>query len=274
MIRRLAGLAVTLTAVALLVASTAAGQTALVTDYVNYPDTPQAELPDGCDASGVTGVSFTLNGGAAVGSLSAFGPLQAGDAVTMAWQTVSGPCDGVPVVLVVKDAPLPFFDPGVNQPAVTPYAATTATGPGSVTLTLPDLSGFGHQCAYQVDAIVGLPLAVVGPDGSFYSASTRGDDRRTTLISAANGAYPECAPLEATTTTGATTTTMPSSTTTAPASTTTDPTTTTSLAPAVAPARAEIPVTGTRSWPVTLAGLVGIVGGLALTLATRRKGTA
>ena len=30
-------------------------------------------------------------------------------------------------------------------------------------------------CAYQVDAVIGGPLAVVGPNGSFYGNSTRGD---------------------------------------------------------------------------------------------------
>ena len=57
----------------------------LVTDYANYPDTPQAMLTDGCDANGVMGVMFSLNGGTPVDGLANLPEMQAGDIVTMTW---------------------------------------------------------------------------------------------------------------------------------------------------------------------------------------------
>ena len=85
--------------------------------------------------------------------------------------------------------------------------ATLTDGAGSVSLVLPDLFPLGNSCNYQVDAIVGVPLAVVGPGGSFYSESVRGDGRRTTLVSFRNGAYSICAAQTTSSTTSTTTTT-------------------------------------------------------------------
>ena len=44
-------------------------------------------------------------------------------------------------------------------------------------------------CNWQVDAVAGTPLAVVGPNGSFYSGASRGDNGPSTLISANNGGF-------------------------------------------------------------------------------------
>lgn len=190
------------------------GQVELVTDYAAYPDTAQAQLPDGCDGAGVLGVAYSLNGSPEVADPGALPQFNAGDTLTMTWDSTTAACVDAPIVLVVKVAQDPVFDPGDDQFAFVPYAATAATGgPGSLTYVLPGLEQFGFNCNYQLDSIVGLPLAIVGPNGSFYSASLRGDDRRTTLIGFRNGAYESCEAPPTTTTTGPpTTTTTPSTT--------------------------------------------------------------
>jgi hypothetical protein len=215
----------------------------LVTDYENYPDTPQALLGAGCDRTGLGetqqfAVEFVLNGNVSqpVATLQDLPPFSAGDVITMMWFAVDPACVGSAVSLVVKDAPQPFFNPSANQPTAA-YNVTTLSdqdGGGSLSLTLPDLSALGHDCSFQIDAVVGVPLSVVGPAGSFYSESLRGDGRRTTLVSFSNGAYADCVPTtttstEPTTTSSSTSTTEPTTTTTG-STTTTQGTTTTSQA--------------------------------------------
>ena len=147
--------------------------------------------------------------------------------MVMAWSGVAPACVGSAVSLVVKNTPQPFFDPAVDQPTAPGgyNVATLTDGAGSVSLVLPDLFPLGNSCNYQVDAIVGVPLAVVGPGGSFYSESLRGDGRRTTLVSFRNGAYSICAAQTTSSTTSTTTTTTapPPPTTQPPAPPTTQP---------------------------------------------------
>jgi hypothetical protein len=295
---RALGAALMVAGLLLTVTSTATAQTSPqpVTDFADYPDTSQAMLTDGCDFSGVTGVAFSVNGQPTTGDLGALPELAAGDAVTMSWAGVTPACVGSAISLAVKDAPAPIFDPAVDQP-ITPggYTVTFLTaGAGSVTLIMPDLTPFGHACAYQMDAVVGLPLAIVGPSGSFYSAASRGDNRRTTLISFRNSAYEVCTTQETTTTTTApttTTTTAPTTTTTtAPTTTTTAPTTTTTArtsppttdpsvanvstsaaqgTQAAAQAQRALAATGSTPW-TALVGLVAVSLGVLLLVGSRR----
>ena len=205
-----------------LVPALAGGQTALVTDYDNYPATPQAQLGAGCDGGGLYHSElFSLNGGPTVSDPHDLPEFNAGDTVTMTWNATTPECVGSPIVLDIKVSDDPFFDVGDDQKAFVPYAEATADGgPGSVSFTMPSLTalnaaGIGRNCAYQLDAIVGLPLAIVGPSGSDYSAGIRsappinkpGSDDRTTLIKWRNGAYQTCVAEETTTTTTAPTTT-------------------------------------------------------------------
>ena len=161
----LAGLLLAVTSTALGVA-TAVGATpgpppAYVTDYAAYPG--NAGVPPGCDASGVTGVTFSLNGSPSVGTLGELPPVQAGgNQVTMTWTDVAQVCDTAPIVLVLKDAPAPIFDPNALQPAVSPFEVETlaaGTG-GSMTFILPSLADLRPEadCFYQLDAILGAPL--------------------------------------------------------------------------------------------------------------------
>jgi hypothetical protein len=216
----------------------------LVTDYANYPGTPQAFLTPGCDFSGIINPTFGARL-VATGSSTEFGPvgsladlpvLGEGDLVRMAWTDVAPACIGSAVSFVVKVALGPSFDPNVDQltgPNGGYSVEFLVAGPGEITFPMPDLARFGLGCDYQLDAIVGIPLRDIGPSGSFFSEALRVQqgkqtaDNRTTVISAKNGTYADCS-VPATTTT---TTTIPT-TTTAPTTTTSAPTTSTTVAPA------------------------------------------
>jgi hypothetical protein len=75
---------------------------------------------------------------------------------------------------------------------------------------LPSLVGEGDSCRYHLDAVMGYALAVVGPTGSYYSASSRNDDDRSMLTSARVGRYATC--IETVTTSSTTSTTITPST--------------------------------------------------------------
>jgi LPXTG-motif cell wall-anchored protein len=281
-------------------------QPAPVTDYANYP--ANAEVPDGCDAGGVSGVSFRVNGQTPVIGLQDLGPLNAGDTVTMTWLAVGEECDPpgtgqVPIVLAMKSAPGPVFDASVDQALDLPYALgflSAGLGEHSISYVLPDLLDDSFPgCFGQLDAIVGLPLAVVGPGGSFYSSGLRGSGPNL-LISAWNGGYELCVAQETTTTTGGTTSTTegttttstPTSTTTTALTTTTTGATTTTVPPssttvlvstsvtdptsltvgaAGVQATRTLAETGRSSGWVALAGLVGVGVGLVLLVVSRRR---
>src|SRR5262245_39860769 len=111
---RALGAALVLAGLLLVATSTATAQTGLpplVTDFANYPDTPEAMLTPGCDFSGINNVTFSVNGGTPVTGLGLLPELSAGDSVTMTWGSMAPECVGSIISLAVKDAPQPFFDP-------------------------------------------------------------------------------------------------------------------------------------------------------------------
>jgi hypothetical protein len=206
-------------------------QPAPITDYAGYPG--NNELPPGCDANGVIGVTFTVNGGAPVANLQDIDPIHEGDLVVMSWTDVlpvcGDPVNPGPIVLAMKSAPDGTFNPKVDQALDLPYAfgLLVAGQPGSVSYPLPPLDDDTWPgCSGQLDAITGLPLAIVGPDGSYYAHDVPWDH----LISSWNGSYPECDAPEVTTTVP---TTVPETITTAPEVTTTVPEPTTTTGPAL-----------------------------------------
>ena len=266
----------------------------VVTDYGNYPDTPQAGASAACSAEDVLldgdGAGFTLNGGPLRPTLAALGDLQSGDVIT-ASLFVTPDCVGSVLSVTLKDAEQPFFDPSTNQINVGFESVSGVSGLTTITFTVPPIPG--DDCFYQLDAVVGYPLAIVGPDGSFYNPANRGGRGRNMLIDASNGALTAC--VEATTTTTSTTssttsTTGPSTTSTTTPSTTSStasttpspsapttspprPTTTaatpTTAAAAVLGARVQqaaptIPATGSGdvSWQLTLVAVL-LLGGVA-----------
>ena len=230
----------------------------LVEDYANYPATPEAILNPGCTAGSVVGFEFSVReidtATGVLGPPSPFVPdldllpaVQSGDVVTMRWASVAPACVGSAIAITVKASTQPFFDPTRNQ--LTPRAdglgdagysvgILTSTGPGSISLTMPDLSiliplfpELGLDCDYQIDGIVGVPLRDVGPDGSFFSSNLRqqfgigpqppapGSDV-STVFSDRNSTYAVCAvPTQQTTTTTTPTTTPPTTPFTVPPST-------------------------------------------------------
>jgi hypothetical protein len=201
----------------------------LVTDYANYPGTPQAFLTPGCDFTGVLNPTFgahiqlTNTDFGPVNDLGLLPTLAQGDLVRMAWTDVAPECIGSAVSFVVKVALGPSFDPNVDQltgPNGGYSVEFLVAGPGEITFPMPDLARFGLGCDYQLDAIVGIPLRDVGPSGSFFSEALRVQqgkqtaDNRTTVISAKNGTYLDCVPTGTTTTVPPTTvpTTVPPTT--------------------------------------------------------------
>jgi hypothetical protein len=221
-----------------------------INGYAAYPD--DASLPPGCNAFSVLqGLQYRVDpdgagaqpAGAPVGTLSALGNLPFGATVIMTWTGYSTGCTSV-ISLSVKRADGPVFDPATNQELLT-FVACDAAGngctvaPGSyrLELTMPTFNQGG--CHYQVDAVVGPPLDVVGPNGSYYSnvyresfPNTMNETGDSMLIHANNGRGVCEPPQETTTTTVATTTTTLATTTTALATTTTtEPGTTTTTVP-------------------------------------------
>jgi len=298
---RAVGAALVLVGLLLAVTSTASAQQTLpplVTDYANYPDTPEAMLTDGCDATGVAGVMFSVNGGTPVDNLANLPEMQAGDTVTMTWTGADPACVGSAISLAEKVATVPFFDPSVDQLSGDGgYNVGTLTdGAGTLSLTLADLTRFNLGCNYQLDSIVGVPLRNVGPSGSHFSASVRGDDRRTTVFSYRNSAYTVCAAQQAQTTTTTmaptTTTAPPTSTTEAAAAptaaqgveaaqaarTTTAPTTTTTAPPTTTAAQGVLAAQASRTLAATggnpatvVVGFAGVLLGLTLVAVSRRR---
>jgi hypothetical protein len=212
-LRRLGALGALLVTIALGVGALPAGaqipddeRPPLVTDYANYPGTPQAFLTPGCDGTGVIdpeySVTFAAGGTAGPTSdLDALPTLAQDDLITMAWDDVAPECVGSAVSFVVKVALGPSRDPNVDQvtgPDGGYSVEFLVAGPGSISFPMPDLARFNLGCDYQLDAIVGIPLRVIGPSGSFFTQTLRElmgkntADDRTTLISAKHGVYLSC----------------------------------------------------------------------------------
>lgn len=231
-----------------------------VTDYANYPNTLQAKAGPGCDGGGLfRSEMFSLNGGTPVHDPKDLPEFNEGDVLVMTWNDNTPQCQGSAVSLDVKVSQKPTFDPEDDQPARLPFTYDFLTGgPGSLTYVFPSLAEFGLGCFYQLDAIVGIPLAIVGPSGSDYTAGigNRPLDGRTMLINFRNGGYSTCLAQGTTTTTEA-----PTTTTTAPeVTTTTGPAldaTTTTVAPATtAPAVDSTPTTAQNVTPTAQTALV------------------
>ena len=286
-----------------------------ITDYDAYP----APLPAGCadGADVVTGLLYSNGRGGQSADLRKL-DVQAGDTLTASWDGWADGCatDGgsplVALTLAAYDSPTPTFSHLEDQYLVGgsvscgAEAGACATGTGgrqqlSITVPGPTQS---ELCNTQLELVIGAPLAIVGPSGSFYNSVLRNDDGPDTGIGAKNQAIPNCTPgttpvsvlvpttLPPTTAPPATTpptTTPPATTppTTAPAQVSPQQVSATTAAPVVQPAavaatpvsvlgvqvaRAQLPATGNPSAAIALAGSVLLVAGGALVLAGRRSG--
>jgi hypothetical protein len=161
-----------------------------VTDYGSYPP----PLPAGCNADGsniLTGVQYST-GAQTVTNLRDFVPTPAGgQTITMTWTGFAPGCESAGISLSIKLSPTATtFDPSANQ-YLTDFSycgpdGPLCTAPFTLTLVMP---GADRVPCWQLDAAIGPPLAVVGPDGSFYGNL---NGVRNMLISAQNGGVGNC----------------------------------------------------------------------------------
>jgi hypothetical protein len=243
-------------------------------DFNLYPQTP---IPPGCNVGSdfLTGTLYNVQRGSIGQAANAqpvsnsitlnegtIGRLYPGDSITMTWTGFApAGCNGeaVGVSLAVKSASSPSFNASDNQALLRAFAycgvnGTPCTGVGGAGNTLSlVMPGEDEACNYQVDAVIGGPLAIVGPNGSYYNDGTRGSNGKNSgggnrLISSNNGGPGECA-----------TTTIPTTIATTTIATTTIATTTipTTIATTTIPttiATTTIPTTiATTTIPTTIA---------------------
>ena len=219
-----------------------------VTDYSTYP----AALPSLCPQGGGALTGFDNGRGDTATALHDL-DVRHGDTVTMSWTGFHSGCvaaDGTPAItvgLAAYDSPTLRFDASVDQQLLDGWTACGAAGAAcaktgdryTLSMTLPTTD----VCKVQLDAHLGLPLAVVGPNGSYYSQALRGSGTNR-LISAANFGLEPCVPPSTPTTVAAPTVTAP-------------PETPTTMAPATpqetpvteAPAAPEAPATPSTDVP-------------------------
>jgi hypothetical protein len=200
--------AATVAAAGVLANGVSAQAAPLVTDYDAYPAPEVAGAPEGCDGGSFNDASFSTGDGDQSADLQSLPSLQAGDEVTFSWTGLGPGCTDAEanVTLVVMSSPSESFDPSDTQRAV---AYETVGGEaGEVTLVMPSLVDEGDDCRYHLNAVMGYALAEVGPNGSYYSASSRGDDERSMLASSRIGRYASC--IETVTTSTTSTTITPS----------------------------------------------------------------
>ncbi|MEA3216616.1 MAG: hypothetical protein QOJ19_2772, partial [Acidimicrobiia bacterium] len=141
-----------------------------ITDYNNYPPA----LPDGCPggSAALQGLEFSNGRGATASDLRQL-PVMHDDVVTMTWSNFAPGCSSATVALAAYKADGPTFDMNKDEQLLPGW---TGCGPGTdpcqqvngkYTLSLV-VPARGVACNMQLDALLGAPLAVVGPSGSFY----------------------------------------------------------------------------------------------------------
>lgn len=269
----------------------AAGSGATVTDYATYP----SELPAGCPDGAGALVELSFGNGRGDESASLGGlALHHGDTVTMSWSGVQAACAGggsAPaggVSLAAYRTASLEFDQMVDEELVATVACGTDTACGSgpryhLSISVPAAQ---DACFVQLDAALGLALGVVGPSGSYYSASLRGSGPNM-LISAANFGG-DCTPTPPTPTPPPPTAPTPTSPPPAPPTTnppTVPPTVPEAPNPKVAPPgnpgesvtplvvtkAQQLPATGaTDTGPTALAGLLALIAGGGSLFISRR----
>lgn len=276
-----------------------------VTDYANYP-LGLGIIPATCTTQGsaiLSGVQYSMNGGAPVSNLADLGQVPNNASITMTWTGYAPGCEGIGVSLSRKVSRTVGFNENDNQYLNVWSYCGPGGNPcnGSLTLNLAT-SGVSVAC-YQLDANVGPPLEIVGPAGSFYSIN----GQFNTLLSANNGGAGDCTPppceapnapadmpaaaaacqdLQATTTTTAAPTTVP---TTAPPVTTSGGSglggTSTSTAPCasnqtrnaagecvnvLSTGAGQLPFTGSASEDMARFGAIVLAAGALAVIAARR----
>lgn len=179
-----------------------AASAAPVTDYAAYP----AALPTGCPdgSAALLDASFDNGRGGEAADLRAL-DLRSGDTLTMTWSDFAAGCTtaagdpAIAVTLAAYDAGAATFDPTLDQTLLPGWttcgfgqtACALTDGRYRLSVTIPTAE---VACNVQAEAVIGLPLAVVGPNGSYYNSAVRGDQRPNMLIAATNVTTSPCPP--------------------------------------------------------------------------------
>ena len=170
-------------------------------DYATYPD---GMIPGSCGTDGaavLANVSYTITHAGVdrtVTNLSAE-QLFIGDTVTMSWTGYANGCDTLGVSLAVKSTDHNTFVITDNQHLVSyQYCSgsdcnANAQGVRHLSIQVPSKQA---ACNFQFDAVIGPPLNVVGPNGSYYGNGLRQQAGKhggpNMLIGASNGGKGEC----------------------------------------------------------------------------------
>jgi LPXTG-motif cell wall-anchored protein len=183
--RLVSGVATAGLAVGLLAGTAGAAGLDPITDYASYP----SPLPAGCPGgeTSLLGVQFDNGRGNTASDLRQL-PLRSGDTLTMTWDGFAPGCEGLAVTLAVYSTHGEQFDPHTDETLVTHVSWTD--GPNVLSLVVPS-AGTDDVCYLQVDAVLGAPLAVIGPNGTYYNSVLRPDEGPNNLVSAKNFAA-EC----------------------------------------------------------------------------------
>ena len=116
-----------------------------------------------------------------------------GDTLTLSWIDYAAGCrtpagdPAIAVSVVAYAAEAGAFDPTIDQPLLAGWSSCGAgeapcepsSGRYELSVMIPDAD---VSCTIQSDVVVGLPLAVVGPRGSYYNSVIRNDQRANMLI--------------------------------------------------------------------------------------------
>ncbi len=145
----------------------------------NYGAYPNASIIAGsCSVDGpslLVGLSFSIMPAAsgiltgASDRLEFFPNLLPGDAVYMNWTDAASGCNCTVVSCAIHSTNYLLFNASDNQ-VLSDWVWSRVSGAGSLVLVIPSRQA---ACRYQVDCIIGAPLGLVGPSGSYYSNVTR-----------------------------------------------------------------------------------------------------
>jgi hypothetical protein len=186
-------------------------------DLATYPQ--DGIFPNGCTHDGpsiLVGVNYAIthNGVTRNATVLNTEQLFIGDSVTMSWTDYAPGCEGVGISLAVKSTDHSDFVITDNQKLVSyQYCSGSDCGGngtsfGNLTIKVPSKQ---DACNFQFDAVIGPPLSVVGPNGSYYTRASRAamgkahPDDRDMLIGYSNGGKGECVPPTASATQSCTT---------------------------------------------------------------------
>lgn len=167
--------------------------TPVIQHYGEYPSATVSGAVAGCSMANVHGSLFTLSRDGAeviiVDDLRLMPQLAFGDVVHWAWESLDDPCGTSWLSLGLKESNGDTFDPSVDQ-FLDGSQGIQAPGTGPNHFDI-EMTALNKGCYLQLDALLGLPLADVGPSGSYYTPESRGDKGPNMLVSAWNGHYEE-----------------------------------------------------------------------------------